>query len=263
MRSLVVVVPCYNEGKRLQADAFERLASSAEGVRVLFVDDGSKDDTEAKLRAICARSPDRLRWLTLPKNGGKAEAVRRGLVHALEGVDFGDRPDAVGYFDADLSTPPDEMLRMWRTMRERESAISVVLAARIGILGSAIERKAVRHYLGRVFATFASLILELRVYDTQCGAKLFRVTPALHAALGEPFLSRWAFDVELLGRLLVGAPGVAPVPPEEWLEIPLQTWTDVPGSKLAVGSMAKTLGELALIERDLRRRRALKSSARR
>ena len=90
----------------------------------------------------------------------------------------------------------------------------------------------------------------------------FRATPSLRDALGEPFLSRWAFDVELLGRLLVGAPGIAPVPPRAWLEVPLQTWTDVPGSKLAVGSMAKTLGELALIERDLRRRRKTLKSLR-
>ena len=50
----------------------------------------------------------------------------------------------------------------------------------------------------------ASLILHARVYDTQCGAKLFRRSAALEAALADPFLSRWSFDVELLGRMLIG-----------------------------------------------------------
>jgi dolichyl-phosphate beta-glucosyltransferase len=248
LSDLVVVVPCYNEAKRLKADAFLRLAS-APGVRVLFVNDGSRDDTEAKLREIEARNPARIAWLSLEKNSGKAEAVRRGMEHALKGAS---PPDAIGYYDADLSTPPEELVRMWSIMRERQPDVSVVLASRIAILGSNIDRKAVRHYLGRVFATFASIILGLPVYDTQCGAKLFRVTPSLRAAVSEKFLSRWAFDVELLGRLLAGTP---PVPASEWLEVPLLEWNDVPGSKLQPISMAKTLAELGLIQNDLRRRR--------
>ena len=43
---------------------------------------------------------------------------------------------------------------------------------------------------GRIFATCASLVLNLPVYDTQCGAKLFRVTPEIQKLFGEPFSSR-------------------------------------------------------------------------
>jgi hypothetical protein len=106
-----------------------------------------------------------------------------------------------------------------------------------------------------VFASLASLILNLRIYDTQCGAKLFRRSAALAAALETPFLSRWAFDVELIGRLLAGVPGVPPIPATDFVEVPLGSWSDVPGSKLRPAAMAGALKDLALIAADLRRRR--------
>ena len=87
-----------------------------------------------------------------------------------------------------------------------EGTTDVILASRVSLLGRRIVRSTRRHYLGRIFATLASRILRVAVYDTQCGAKLFRCAPALAAALRDPFLSRWVFDVELLGRLLTGAP---------------------------------------------------------
>jgi len=83
-----------------------------------------------------------------------------------------------------------------------------------------------------VFATAASLILDLRVYDTQCGAKAFCASTLLAAALDEPFHARWAFDVELIGRLLAGAPGIPGLEAADLLEMPLRRWTDVPDSKL-------------------------------
>jgi hypothetical protein len=90
------------------------------------------------------------------------------------------------------------------------------------------------------------------VYDTQCGAKLFKHTPALESALATPFLSRWAFDVELLGRLLCGTP---PVPPERMLEEPLLEWNDVPGSKVGPRDVLMTGVDLVRISRDIARRR--------
>jgi glycosyltransferase involved in cell wall biosynthesis len=244
-----VVVPCYNEAARLDQEAFLSLADARPSLRLLFVNDGSTDGTLQVLREMEARRPERVGALSLAANAGKAEAVRQGLRAALAGA-----ADVVGYVDADLSTPAAEVLRLLSIMDERPSA--VVMGARVALLGSDIRRTVARHYTGRVFASVASLLLGVRVYDTQCGAKLFRRAPALTAALEAPFLSRWAFDVELLGRLMTGAPGVSPIAAADLLEVPLRAWRDVPGSKLRPAAMAGALKDLALIGADLRRRRA-------
>lgn len=243
-----IVVPCYNEERRLQPEEF--LAFAREGrAELLLVNDGSKDGTERVLRELVDAYPSSVSALSLDKNRGKAEAVRRGL---LEAITRG--AEVVGYLDADLSTPFPEVTFLLDEA-ERTGA-PVVLGARVALLGRTIDRKLWRHLVGRVFATFASQILALRVYDTQCGAKLFKVSPALEAALSEPFLSRWAFDVELLGRLMTGTPEVAPLLVSDFVEVPLREWRDVGGSKLSFPQMTKVLGDLARIAGDVQRRRA-------
>jgi dolichyl-phosphate beta-glucosyltransferase len=243
----IVAVPCYNEANRLRQQEFLPLLAR-EGLELLFVDDGSTDDTAGLLRTIQRLDASRIHVLTLRQNGGKAEAVRQGMVRALAlGAAF------VAYMDADASTPAAEMERLLDAIEHCD--VDVVLGARVQLLGSDVRRHRWRHYLGRVFATAASLMLRLPVYDTQCGAKVFRDTPPLRAALREPFHSRWVFDVELLGRLLVGA-GTAPLPPERFLEIPLRNWRDVDGSKLGIPTMVRSGAELLAAGARLRRARA-------
>jgi glycosyltransferase involved in cell wall biosynthesis len=215
-----VVIPCFNEARRLPAERIQALGHQ-QSVNLLLVDDGSSDGTRLLLERICRALPlGRARLLVLERNCGKAEAVRRGLLTALE---IGS--DVVGYLDADLATPGEEMARILRAVEE--GGAQAALGSRVAILGAHIERSTVRHYLGRVFATFASLVLQLPVYDTQCGAKAFRAGPALTAALSEPFHARWAFDVELIGRLLRS--GLAA---EDIVEVPLRRWVDIGGSRL-------------------------------
>jgi len=246
----VLVVPCYNEEQRLDGPEFLSLLDG-DDIDLLFVDDGSNDRTLACLQALAAQQVDRVFVHALTRNRGKAEAVREGMRWAMA------RHAAfVGYIDADLATPVSEILRLVRVMHDSDA--DAILGSRIALLGSHIERKMARHYLGRVFATAASLMLRNDIYDTQCGAKVFRSTPALRAALDEPFLSRWAFDVELLGRLLTGTAHVPPIAGSAIREEPLLVWHDVPGSKLPPTQMARTVTDLLRIERDLARRRRIR-----
>lgn len=220
------VIPCYNEEARLSESRVRELVAP-DATRALLVDDGSRDDTLALIERIAHALPGRVDYLALSPNRGKAEAVREGLAAALDAG-----AARVGYLDADFSTPPEEAARLLDALVARDAAVA--MGSRVRRLGAAVERSAARHYLGRLFATVASIALELPVYDTQCGAKLFVASPALAHALSQPFSSRWAFDVELLGRLLDGG-----VPPEAFVEVPLGRWADVGGSKLKPSSMAR------------------------
>ncbi len=231
-QDIALIVPCHDEALRLDRPEILRLASCRPGLRLVMVDDGSRDATFEVLEELRRAAAGRISVERLRRNVGKAEAVRHGLRAALAA---GAR--VAGYCDADLSTPVDEMARLVDTIEE--TGAQAVLGSRVQLLGSGIERRALRHYLGRLFATVASLALRLPVYDTQCGAKLFRSSPALEAALAKPFRSRWIFDVELLERLLRGTPTAAPLAPSDLLEVPVRGWRDVGGSKLRTRAMLR------------------------
>ena len=235
-----IVVPCFDEAGRLRTDALVELANDP-AVHLVLVDDGSTDGTAALLESIAARAPG-TEVLHLPRNVGKGEAVRAGLRRVLE-RDL----DWAGYVDADLATPVGEVLRLL-DVATSDAGRAVVLGSRVALLGRHIRRSAIRHGTGRVFATAAARVLDVRVYDTQCGAKLLRVGPPLAAAVAQPFRSRWAFDVELLGRLLR-----AGTPVEALWEEPLADWRDAPGSKRSITSSVRATAELVAIRRDLRR----------
>lgn len=229
---MIVVLPCFNEEKRLDPRGVEQLVADPR-IDVILVDDGSTDGTRALLESLAARHPSRVTALSMGRNVGKAEAVRTGVNLALERIARGAaRDDLVGYLDADFATPPDELSRMLDAMLARGA--KVAMGSRIARLGARVRRNQTRHYLGRIFATTASMVLDMSIYDTQCGAKLFRDTPALRAAMSQPFRSSWVFDVELLGRLTTGTEGAPGIAAEDFLEIPLQVWEDVRGSKLGV-----------------------------
>jgi len=232
-----IVVPCYNEAERLDIDAFVAFTADRPWLTLIFVDDGSTDATAKAIDDARRRVQDRIHCLTLPRNSGKAEAVRRGVLQAIE-----DGPQLVGFWDADLATPLLD-IDSFRALFEHQPDLQIVMGSRAKLLGTHIERSELRHYFGRIAATAVSGILGIPVYDTQCGAKLFRVQPGLPALFGEPFITRWAFDVEILARWLIhretGAEAHRSI-----VEVPLQRWIDVPGSKLRVGDFLRAPTDL-------------------
>lgn len=242
MPALHIVVPCYNEAKRFNAAEFRAFATHSPDVSFLLVNDGSTDDTLGILEALARDCPQQFEVHDLPRNRGKAEAVRQGLLQILPA-----KPPFVGFWDADLSTPLDAVPDLLAIFDEQPH-IDIVMAARVQLLGREIARRPARHYAGRVFATLASMLLKLAVYDTQCGAKLFRTNHSFAESLTEPFETDWVFDVELLRRLAIARKRAGQTPLEEaTCEFPLRRWTDVAGSKLKATDFPVALLDLAKI----------------
>src|SRR5204863_2527967 len=242
MSRLLLVVPCFNEEKRLDAEAFRAFDAD-----FLFVNDGSRDGTLRLLQSLRASDPQRFSILDLERNSGKAEAVRRGILAALDR-----NPDLTGFWDADLATPLSEVPGFLEVFDTRPE-IEMVFGARVRLLGREISRQASRHYLGRVGATLISRTLGLAVYDTQCGAKLFRASDALRSVFARPFLSRWIFDVEILARFIEmqGRDAVA----RAVYEYPVKMWRDVKGSKVKSTDFLRALRDLRKIGRAYRLRK--------
>lgn len=236
-----IVVPCFNEASRLLPEAFLSFAASGRGIEFLFVDDGSTDATGRLLSEMCARNPTRLTMLTLRSNQGKAEAVRRGFLAALAK----NRTHYVGFWDADLATPLEEIDAM-RGVLERRPSVDIVIGIRLPLLGHRIRRSPFRTLLGHFFARAVSLRWGRRFRDTQCGAKLFRDTPGVRAAVAERFRSTWIFDVELLARCRFVDGGrddeVAGI-----YEHPVETWTDRGHSKVRARSYVRALLDFPLV----------------
>jgi len=237
----LIVVPCYNEALRLDIDAFRTAAARDNQLHFLFTNDGSTDGTLNKLRVLCAECPS-LSILHKPKNEGKAAAVRDGL---LEGLRL-DQYQFIGFWDADLATPLAAIDQLRNKMLANVD-LQMVFGARIRLLGREIHRKSIRHYLGRLFATCVSIMLKLPVYDTQCGAKIFKASPQLTALLQRPFLTKWIFDVEIIARHMQQNGRV--VTAQSIYEYPLHAWRDIGGSKVRPADFLRALIDVLRIRK--------------
>ncbi|KAA8825036.1 glycosyltransferase [Bifidobacterium reuteri] len=113
VRTLTIMIPCYNEQESLPVlfNRMDRLIANApERLRytLLFVDDGSKDDTRPLIRKYAADRPDDVDYLFLSRNFGKEKAMYAGIMHT--------HTDGLVIIDADLQDPPElipEMAELW------------------------------------------------------------------------------------------------------------------------------------------------------
>lgn len=240
-----IIVPCYNEAERLRPAEFLRYLEEIPGMDFCFVNDGSMDGTLRLLESLRSKDPGRLHIVDLEANAGKGEAVRAGMNHVLSLGRYG----IVGYMDADLSAPGEEMERL-SAMLSSDDELVAVIGSRRKTVGSVIRRKAFRHYPGRMFAASVRTLYGMKIYDTQCGAKVFRADLA-GKVFADPFISRWLFDIELLLRIKRACPdGLSGIREE-----PLAVWVDGGDSRIKTSDLFRLPGELMRIKRRYRRRR--------
>lgn len=235
-----IVIPCYNEEKRLPIERLLAFTTETADVNFLLINDGSTDGTAQVIDGLGRMRSDKIKTVNLTANQGKGEAVRQGLITALEG-----KSRYVGYWDADLSAPLSEILHLRQVLMKQRS-LDAVIGSRVKLIGRIIERKSWRHYISRIIATLISMALRLPVYDTQCGAKIFRASPKLKSLLAEPFLTRWLFDVEIIARSLLSFARRGDMS-LTFHEEPLESWADVDASKIGISDFPIIMKELWLI----------------
>ncbi len=219
-----IIVPCYNEEKRLPYADFLRFAQAHPEVLICFVDDGSKDKTLAVLQGLQLESPSNICVYPVPQNGGKAEAVRQGMLYVYQNFNL----KLLGFLDADLATAPEEWLQM-AEYKLKYPRYGAIVGSRIQRLGADINRDDNRSQVSNIIKKFIRILLKASFQDTQCGAKIFQknLIPFL---FGQPFMTPWLFDVEIFLRLqekfgkTTLQKGV--------LEFPLMHWTEVGDSRL-------------------------------
>lgn len=216
-----------------------------DNVQLLLVNDGSKDRTRDVLEGLSQQHKN-IHSIDLEKNMGKAEAVRQGMLCAKER-----NAGFIAYLDADLATPPEEVLYILEMMT-KDDRLVMAFGSRLKTLSNTIERKLSRHLTGRVFATFTSNSLKLPIYDTQCGCKVFKAD-VIDALFQEPFISPWMFDVEIFWRLIhrFGRAQISSIAKE----VPLRTWIDPGESKITWGDMFKLPFEFLKIHRTYKRKK--------
>ena len=220
--NLCIVVPCYNEAKNFALEEYHSFVEKHSEVLICFVNDGSTDDTLPVLNKLKSSFPNRINIISYKKNRGKAEAVREGFLFCHKNFNY----QNIAYLDADLATTLEECVEL---STQLDGEVNFVFGSRIMKIGSTIKRTTKRFLIGRIIATFISKILGLKVYDTQCGCKIF--TKDLASQLfREKFISKWLFDVELFKRMLAiyGKEGAL----KKMIEIPLKKWIDKGDSKV-------------------------------
>ncbi len=201
------------------------------------MNDASSDSTLGVLNRIQEQFKERVTILTNEKNLGKAGSVRKGILHLLDGKNPGD----MAYLDADLATSLEECYSYKQYLTDGKQ---FVFASRILKIGSVVERKFSRFFAGRIIATCISAILDLKVYDTQCGCKVF--TPKMgEIVFTAPLLSKWLFDVELFSRILkhYGKPKAIAL----MEEVPVKRWVDQGESKVKLTYFFKLWFDLYII----------------
>lgn len=244
-----IIIPCFNEAERLNSTQFLDFIEDNQGVQFFFVNDGSTDNTKQLIDDLQNQAPGQISSLHCSKNKGKAEAVRQGILQAVNtSVHY------VGYWDADLATPLSAIPRFLNCFKDQRK---MICGARVQRMGADIDRHWYRHYPGRIIATIVSTILGLPFYDTQCGAKIIERTLA-EQIFSKPFISPWLFDVELIARI------INKYGPEQArsmiFELPLENWTDIGDSKISMAYIPKIPIELLKIYTHYRSGKTKKTS---
>ena len=218
MTTFGLVVPVFNEAARLREfgeEIVDHLAVLPEGSELVFVDDGSTDDTPKMVEALIGRHPDRAVRLLRRRHAGKGAAVAAGLRSS--------RAAYRGFCDLDLSTPLDQ----FELVRHAALRAPVLAIGSRDLPGSRLIKaeSALREWLGRSYNRLLQATVAPGLVDTQCGAKV-AAGEVWDAVLPHCREDGYAWDAEVIA--------VARALHIDVQEVPVQ-WRHDERSKLNVG----------------------------
>jgi CheY-like chemotaxis protein len=233
-----VVIPCYNEEERLLSEEFKKFVHSNLGYHLCFVNDGSKDNTLEVLQELCKGNEHRISIYNCEKNGGKAEAVRLGMLHLAKDIQY----NYIGFLDADLSTNFDDFHELVNTISN--SKYKIVSGSRINRMGADIAKESARKIISQGINFIIRKTLGMDFQDTQCGAKIMN-KEIIEKTFKKKFLTKWLFDVEIFMRMknIYGKQGAIDLICEQ----PLNRWVHMDGSKLSFKDSFKIVGQIGQI----------------
>jgi glycosyltransferase involved in cell wall biosynthesis len=233
LTSLSIVVPAYNEQKRLPSTLELILAYIGTRefafVEVLVVDDGSTDATGDVARQY-ARQHCVVKLISNPGNRGKGYAVRHGMTEA--------KGEWILYTDADLSAPIDECEKLLNAAEGNSAEVCIGSRALDRSLIQ-VHQHQFREYSGRAFNLLMRIVTGLPFCDTQCGFKLYS-SRAAKIIFPRQQLDGFSFDVEDL--YIAKRHGIKTV------EVPVR-WSNVEGTKVSLTAGLKSFADLLKIRR--------------
>ncbi len=250
-RCVGVVIPCYNEEKRLLSNEFLSFIEKHSGYHLCFVNDGSTDNTLNALKDLRKGKEDYITVYNCKNNGGKAEAVRKGMLYMSKFQDL----DYIGFLDADLSTDLADFDGLVTTIEN--SNYKIVSGSRIERMGANISKESGRKIISLSINYFIRKILSLDFNDTQCGAKIFH-KDIIKVSFKDKFITKWIFDVEIFKRIIneFGLKKAKKI----LCEKPLKRWIHVDDSKLSIKDSLKIIFQLIQISWSYRRKKIIKKT---
>ena len=233
-----VVIPCYNEELRLLGDEFRTFINSNLGYHLCFVNDGSTDKTLEVLEELRKGHEDHISIYDCEKNGGKAEAVRLGMLHLAKHEQF----DYIGFLDADLSTDFEDFHDLVKTISN--SKFKVVSGSRMARMGADITKESARAIISKIINFIIRKTIGMEFNDTQCGAKIMS-KDVIENTFQTKFITKWLFDVEIFMRMkkIYGDEETKKIVCEQ----PLKRWIHADGSKLSFKDSLKIVFQIGHI----------------